>query len=437
LGAFSNLTKHKEISPDYIANYDMREKHGDIKNMIDNKVKGFYLSKGIDSNRISSYKDPVYKNSPLYYNTVYNKIKQETYDEVNKLRNFDLVKNLSLYATQVFNYKVKSENADEIGLYSNIINDRYKQVGIESKYGHEIEDINGKKVGTLENRIKQFNNTLDNFRGISTNRPFIGLKKSKWYYTSLEKVQLKELEKYRDTLINRLNSIKASNNGDITEQDEILENNIQKEIDKVNQDIEKLGNDVYWSDVIIKPLIMLTQLKGLGFNFMSYFNNVAIGQLFNYYQAIDGRLFSVKNFMETLSDFGKNSEGVHFGMGISGLVTGFVLTNSFLLGGGAGFIAGRLLADLIKKRYKGSDSQIRTEKVENIIRNNDLMNKVQNESYKPFSVSNPNNPKISKFLSSPIGKYISNNFSLYKATESGEEFNQGVIVGSYLKSVKI
>jgi len=431
LGAYKTTDQYKELPVDFVSSAAVNDKNQEIKDKINLKIKEYYLSKDILPDEIAKTTDPKLKDSDLYYPTVYKRIKQEVYDEVNKLRSFDIVKGLSMYAQQVYNYKTKAENSDEVGLLIDMVEQRLKNKGVDSINGSIVKDLEHSKHSSAQERIKMFTNFLNNYRELSTNKPTAKFKNVRGkHYSNFEKQQLEELKQY-------LSKLESINKDKLSDEQKIV---IETEIDKIKSNIDELGKDVYLVDSILAPLIVFTQLKGLGWNFVSYINNLSIGQLNNYYESKDGRIFTADSYKDSIKDILKHSSGAKFGFGILGMIAGGAVSPLMLPGLMVGFTSGIAIGKLTQKYYETSDKdgKIDVDKIFNFYAKHDVLNKVQNENYRTFTDSSPVvSQKLQKLKDTSLGKFISNYLSIYKSTEAAEDINQGVIGLSYIRSVAI
>jgi len=431
LGAYKTTDQYKELPVDFVSSAAVNDKNQEIKDKINLKIKEYYLSKDILPDEIAKTTDPKLKDSDLYYPTVYKRIKQEVYDEVNKLRSFDIVKGLSMYAQQVYNYKTKAENSDEVGLLIDMVEQRLKNKGVDSINGSIVKDLEHSKHSSAQERIKMFTNFLNNYRELSTNKPTAKFKNVRGkHYSNFEKQQLEELKQY-------LSKLESINKDKLSDEQKIV---IETEIDKIKSNIDELGKDVYLVDSILAPLIVYTQLKGLGWNFVSYINNLSIGQLNNYYESKDGRIFTADSYKDSIKDILKHSSGAKFGFGILGMIAGGAVSPLMLPGLMVGFTSGIAIGKLTQKYYETSDKdgKIDVDKIFNFYAKHDVLNKVQNENYRTFTDSSPVvSQKLQKLKDTSLGKFISNYLSIYKSTEAAEDINQGVIGLSYIRSVAI
>ncbi|HMT68783.1 MAG TPA: hypothetical protein PKD16_01405 [Saprospiraceae bacterium] len=431
LGAYKTTDQYKELPVDFVSSAAVNDKNQEIKDKINLKIKEYYLSKDILPDEIAKTTDPKLKDSDLYYPTVYKRIKQEVYDEVNKLRSFDIVKGLSMYAQQVYNYKTKAENSDEVGLLIDMVEQRLKNKGVDSINGSIVKDIEHSKHSSAQERIKMFTNFLNNYRELSTNKPTAKFKNVRGkHYSNFEKQQLEELKQY-------LSKLESINKDKLSDEQKIV---IETEIDKIKSNIDELGKDVYLVDSIIAPLIIFTQLKGLGWNFVSYMYNLSIGQLNNYYESKDGRIFTADSYKDSIKDVLKHSSGAKFGFGILGMLAGGITSPFMLPGLMLGFTSGIAIGKLAQKYYETFDKEGKTDvdKIFNFYAKHDVLNKVQNENYRTFTDSSPVvSQKLQKLKDTSLGKFISNYLSIYKSTEAAEDINQGVIGLSYIRSVAI
>ncbi len=429
LAAYSPMTSYSNVPNDYVSFNNVDNKSREIKEMISLRVKNFYAEKGIDSTSIKNYVNKVHQNTELYYPTVYENAKQAVYDEVNTNRNFDLVTILGMYSQQIFHYKAKSTNSDEIGLLADAVEHRLSHRGVVSINGDKVEDIEHSEISPANNRLDSFRNFLNTYRNLRTNTPTLAIKNVRGkLFSKFEKQVLNELKSYKSKLDNNLSK------QDLTsEQEEFY----KSELAKVNEKINELGKDVYLIDSLVAPMIVFTQLKGLGWNFISYLYNVTIGQLNNYYESKDGRVFTSKAYKDSLKDIVKHSSGGRFGIAVMGMFAGAILSPSIALGATLGFTSGIAIGKLAQKYFDQNNKEAKkdVDKVHNFFNKHDLLNKVANETYRSFNYSNPDSSsRIYKIKNSNFGTILTEYFSLYRSTEAAEDMNQGVLGMSYLRS---
>ena len=214
--------------------------------------------------------------------------RKEAMDQLAQEKSFDLGKVLKAWSMMALAYKHKAAIEDQMRIGQNIIN-RTKSA-TENSIGETII-----KQGGLTNTKKMLDTFMDHYWGYAMNIPEGKTKKK--VYTSDEKERKATLER----VFNQ--NEKAFADGKIKEAEYIR----NKEM--LEQEINSLGGVLTMSK-LGDSLIKWVQLKGIGWNIFSGFNNVAFGFLANIIESADGRVYTqqeyLKAFWLTKASIGKN-----------------------------------------------------------------------------------------------------------------------------------
>jgi hypothetical protein len=334
------------------------------------------------------------------------------------IQNFDLVRNLSLYKASIASYKYKSQSANELGLVADSV---FKRLDNQKQAG-----------GQRKNTSKMVDHMYKQFQNLGVNVPIPGLEDAKIgrVYTELESQIKKDLLKEQAVYMDILNNPNKSD-GD----KEIA----KKRLDRIQADLDALGKDFRLVDGLLKMFTMMTQFLGLGFNYPGFSPNYIAGQLNNRYEAADGRIFNIQNYKDSMSAYMKHSDAAKFFGGVVGMFAGAALLPG-IAGIGGGFALGHLLTKLSQKAFGNNKGDFEAvQKTSMFMKINDIMQVVQNESYKPFSFSSivSSNKNINAFLSSKAVGAFREYADPYKATNEAETLNQGILAQSMMRNIKV
>ena len=258
LASFKISETHKEFDPDQISAKIIDDSATGIKKMIDSRIARFYNNPLDLKGTINKYSDPQYINDPKYYLTVYKRIKQEVYDEVNSIRSFDLEKALSILSDQVHDYEVKLAHSDEIGVLSSFVMERFKLKGVLTLNNKKQQTVEGNKQAEAIRRTSSFMNFLDNFHKNQRDAPLISKGSLGKSYTSLEKKLLDEYKQERDELNIKLDKFLSRYTPEQIRTNQQLQSIVERYNERIqilNENINELGKNYYFLEFLFLPLM--------------------------------------------------------------------------------------------------------------------------------------------------------------------------------------
>jgi len=208
------------------------------------------------------------------------KMRNDAYDAVAREKSFDLEQAIKMIYMIGSNYDHKARIEDQVRLASTIMDN-----AVESQRdsdGKEAVSQKGKEVPKSDKEaFKNQRDALD-----FTMRTFFGLKTTET--GNVGKVLTKEAKVKKKTLDELLiDNDKALDKGTIT-----ADRHAEIKSDLEDQ-IKGLASQVKGTQ-LIKMLMKYVQLKGMGWNWFSAFNNIGFGVIANYTTAADGRWYTEK-----------------------------------------------------------------------------------------------------------------------------------------------
>jgi hypothetical protein len=440
LASFKISETHREFDPDQVSVRLTDDNATAIKKMIDSRISKFYNNPLDIKTAITKYSDPQYLNDPKYYLTVYKRIKQEVYDEVNSVRSFDLEKALSILSDQVHDYEVKLAHNDEIGVLTSFIIERFKLKGVLTLNNKKQQTVEGNKQAEAVRRVSSFMNFLDNFHKNQRDNPLFSKGTLGKSYGILEKKLLEEYKQEKKDVDEKLNRFLSKYTPDqiaASKQLQGIANRYYDKIQLLDENIANLGKDVYVTEFITLPLMKATQLLGLGYSVLGHIGNLIAGQFANLQEAIDGRLYNTSDYRRSVKDFATGSSAMRYTFVIGSLLAGAVVAPTIGYGLLAGAAVGISLAE-IWNRVMGKVNKTaynNVNKTNKFIDNTDVMSRIANETFNDKYVNNTYSQlTIGRYSSSPVKDIMTNYFSIYRGTEAAEEQNQGISTMAYLRS---
>ena len=212
--------------------------------------------------------------------------KKEIQDKLASQRSWDLEKLIKAFTLNVSEYKHKTKIEDSVKVLRNMVDELQEQK--EGTYT-KTSDRLGKQGEDLVNAKEMLDYAINHFFGYNVKK--VEGKTGKQVLTKDEKKDREEIKNTLDKVIERY--AKDIKSAESEEEKSRLTAEFEKEYETLQKQLENLGGRRTWSN-IGNSLLKFFQIKGIGWNLFSAFNNRGFGIVANWIEAADGRKFGMK-----------------------------------------------------------------------------------------------------------------------------------------------